>query len=66
MNDDKKVRKASEDALCDLNSAYAIIAICEGGVFRSKSGRAFAQRIVKQCKAQSAIQLRAYDRSYGR
>ena len=56
MERDQKV-----DALCDLNSAYAIIAICEGGVFRTPRGNSFANKIVKLCKSHAATQLRVID-----
>ena len=52
-----------EDALCDLNMAYAIIAICEGGVFRTPKGKRFADRVVRQCKEHAQAQLGDYDRS---
>lgn len=52
----------AEDALCDLNTAYAIIALCEGGLFRTIKGRRFADRMVKLCKDHAQQQLRDYDR----
>lgn len=60
----KDKRKAAEDALCDLNTAYAIIALCEGGLFRTPQGMDFASKIVRQCKTHAAAQLRAYDRNH--
>jgi hypothetical protein len=50
------------DALCDLNTAYSIIAICEGGVWRSRKGREFANKLVKLCKQHAGQQLTDYDR----
>ena len=55
---------AATDALCDLNAAYSIIAICEGGIFRTRKGKAFAARMVKLCKQHADRQLRDYDRSH--
>ncbi len=50
------------NAMCDLNTAYAIIALCEGGLFRTEKGNEFAYKIVRMCKAHAATQLRDYDR----
>lgn len=51
----------AEDSLCDLNTAYAIIALCEGGLFRTIKGSRFADRMVKLCKNHAQQQLRDYD-----
>lgn len=56
-------RDKATDAMCDLNTAHAIIALCEGGLFRTPSGRRFAHRIVRLCQDQAEIQLRAYDKA---
>lgn len=50
------------DAMCDLNAAYSIIAICEGRIFRTPKGQRFADKIVKLCKAHAQSQLEDYDR----
>ena len=55
--------KNAVDAMCDLNAAYSIIAICEGGIFRTPMGNRFANRIVDLCKEHAGKQLRAYDRA---
>lgn len=54
-------RNKREDALCDLNTAYSIIAICEGGIFRTPKGNKFATKLVKLCKEHAQVQLRDYD-----
>ena len=59
---DTPVERA-QNALCDLNTAYAIIALCEGGLFRTQNGGKFANRIVRLCKDHAETQLRAYDRA---
>lgn len=51
----------AEDSLCDLNTAYAIIALCEGGLFRTEKGNRFTARMVKLCKEHAKRQLRDYD-----
>lgn len=53
----------AEDALCDLNMAAAIEVLCENSLFRTSAGRRFEQRIVRLCKDQMQLQLRAYDRA---
>jgi len=52
-----------QNAICDLNTAYAIIALCEGGLFRTPNGNKFASKIVRLCKDHAGTQLRAYDRA---
>lgn len=52
----------AEDSLCDLTTAYAIIALCEGGLFRTMKGKRFAERMVRECKTHATSQLRDYDR----
>lgn len=56
-------RDKATDALCDLNTAYTIIAICEGGIFRTSRGSRFAYKLVKLCKAHAQTQLNDYDRN---
>ncbi len=51
----------AEDSLCDLNTAYAIIALCEGGLFRTVKGNRFATKIARLCQEQAQAQLRDYD-----
>jgi hypothetical protein len=53
----------ARDAMCDLNAAYSIIAICEGGIFRTAKGNAFADRIVRLCKQHAEKQLADHDRN---
>ena len=53
----------ARDAMCDLNAAYSIIAICEGGIFRTPKGRRFADRIVQLCKRHAEMQVIDHDRN---
>jgi hypothetical protein len=45
----------------DLNVFHAILAILEGGVVYSQSGRVAAERIIKLCKEENQKQVRLYD-----
>ncbi len=56
----KSIRLAAE-ALSDLNGFHAIIAICEGGIFRTPSYEV-TSRIIKICMAEAQRRLRDYDR----
>jgi hypothetical protein len=54
----------ARDAMCDLNAACAIIAICEGGIFRTAKGNAFADHIASLCKQHAEKQLVDHDRNH--
>ena len=56
----------AEDALCDLNMAAAVQALCENSLFRTSAGHRFEARIVKLCRDHMQLQLWAYDRAGGR
>lgn len=53
----------AEKALCDLNMAGAIQVLCESSLFLTAAGHTFEARIVKLCREQGQLQLRAYDRA---
>lgn len=53
----------AEDALCDLNMAGAIMALCENSLFRTEAGRRFEARIARLCRDHAQVQLGAYDRA---
>lgn len=57
--------KDAENALCDMHLAAAIQAICDNSVFRSDAGKTFAMKISRMCHAQTAKQLRAYEKAGG-
>jgi uncharacterized phage protein gp47/JayE len=52
-------------ARSNLNALYAIIAICDGGVFSNrKVGRDFyptTSQIIRLCKGRASVELEAYD-----
>lgn len=54
--------KETAEALSDLNMAAAIVALCESGLFHSKSYR-FEAHIVRLCKAEIDRCLTRYDRA---
>lgn len=63
MNRRKSVDHVAEaaKARCDLNGFYAIIALCEGGLFSGNCNRATGD-IVLRCKREAGKALRRYDR----
>ncbi len=53
-------------ALCDLNHLYAVIALCEASLFRTKVGNRFADKVVVMARDAAAKQLRTYDSEMGK
>lgn len=66
MRSERERIQAIADAQTDLHVAAAITALCEASLFRTKTGKRFAEKVGKLSREHNAVQYANFERQMPR